>query len=68
MKPTVLVTRRIPRSASERIQKLCEVRLWDSDDAIPREKLLDMIAGVDGLYCLITDQIDEPCWQQLATA
>ncbi len=55
---TVLVTRRIPSPLLERIEADCTVRYWDSDDTIPRAELLDQAAGVDGIYCLITDRID----------
>jgi len=57
-KPKVLVTRRIPQAAFERVQAACEVRHWDSDEAIPRATLLEWIQGMDGLYCLITERID----------
>ena len=57
-KPKVLVTRRIPQIAFERVQQACDVRHWASDDAIPRQTLLEWIQGIDGLYCLITERID----------
>lgn len=57
-KPTVFVTRRLPAAALERLQARCTVRLWDSDDVIPRTELLVRVAGVDGIYCLLTERID----------
>ncbi len=57
-RPKVLVTRRIPQAALERVQAACAVQYWDSDDAIPRQTLLEWIAGKDGLYCLLTERID----------
>ncbi len=57
-KPKVLVTRRIPQAAFARVQAACEVTHWDSDEAISRPTLLAWIAGMDGLYCLITEKID----------
>ena len=59
-KPLVLVTRRIPSPAFDRVQAACTVRHWDDDAPIPRAALLTMAAGVDGIYCLITDRIDAP--------
>ena len=57
-KPKVLVTRRIPQAAFARVQAACDVRHWDSDDAMPRATFLEWIKGMDGLYCLITERID----------
>lgn len=34
------------------------VRLWDSDDPMPRETLLDKVRGATGLLCLLTDRVD----------
>lgn len=57
-KPLVLVTRRIAASALDRIQANCTVRHWDDDAPLPRTELLELAAGVEGIYCLITDRID----------
>lgn len=56
--PKVLVTRRIPQAGLARVKEVCEVRHWDSDEAIPRQTLLEWIAGMDGLYCLLTERVD----------
>ncbi len=55
----VVVTRRIPQAGLQRVQERCDVRHWDEDDAIPRATLLDWIAGAEGLYCLLTERIDD---------
>lgn len=57
-KPTVVVTRRIPAAALAHIEASCLVRYWDQDDPIPRTTLLDWVQTADGLYCLLTEQID----------
>ncbi len=57
--PNVVVTRRIPRAGLERTREVCQVRHWDSDEPIPRETLLEWVAGIDGLYCLLTERIDD---------
>ncbi len=54
----VLITRRIPQSAAERIRSRCTVRQWDSDEPIPPARLREWAQGMDGIYCLITDRID----------
>ncbi|RJQ04934.1 MAG: D-glycerate dehydrogenase [Bacillota bacterium] len=35
-----------------------DLRLWDSDDPIPRRTLLEMARGVTGLLSFLTDRID----------
>jgi lactate dehydrogenase-like 2-hydroxyacid dehydrogenase len=62
--PTVLITRRIPAAAMKRIVAHCnahewDIRHWDSDEVMPRDALLEQVRGVAGLYCLITDRVDE---------
>ncbi|XP_072373095.1 glyoxylate reductase/hydroxypyruvate reductase-like isoform X5 [Scyliorhinus torazame] len=57
----VYVTRRIPREALRLLQDsgICDVKHWDSDDPVPRTELLKGVAGIDGLYCLLTEKIDK---------
>lgn len=57
-KANVVVTRRIPTAALDYLTAHCSVRLWDSDEPIPRATLLEWVAGIDGLYCLLTENID----------
>ncbi|MEW6546023.1 MAG: glyoxylate reductase [Bacillota bacterium] len=58
MKPSVYVTRRIPQAALDLLRSQCQVRIWDSDDPVPRPILLEEVAGCDGLFCLLTERID----------
>lgn len=37
----------------------CDVILWEKPEPIPRSVLLSKIKHVDGIYCLLTDKIDE---------
>ncbi|MEX1021241.1 MAG: D-glycerate dehydrogenase [Litorilinea sp.] len=57
-KATVVVTRRIPAPALAYINEHCTMRLWDSDDSIPRATLLDWVQGSDGILCLLTEAIN----------
>jgi lactate dehydrogenase-like 2-hydroxyacid dehydrogenase len=57
--PLAVVTRRIPAQALEPLREACELRYWDKDDPIPRATLLEWVNGVDGLYCLLTETIDD---------
>ncbi len=59
MKPSVLVTRRIPQPGLDLLAGQCDVDLWDSDLPIPRDVLLQRVADKDGLLCLLTDRIDD---------
>ncbi|NWY06502.1 GRHPR reductase, partial [Nothoprocta ornata] len=36
----------------------CHIEQWDSDDPVPRSELLKKVAGIQGLYCLLTETID----------
>jgi lactate dehydrogenase-like 2-hydroxyacid dehydrogenase len=58
-KPKTVVTRRIPRAGLEMVQQETDLRLWDSDEPIPRATLLEWVQGIDGLYCLLTERIDD---------
>ena len=58
-KPRTVVTRRIPQAGLDLVQQETEVRQWDSDEPIPRATLLEWVQGIDGLYCLLTERIDD---------
>ncbi len=58
-KPHVVVTRRPPGSALEAIEGEAEVWLWEADRPIPGDQLRSAMARADGLYCTLTDTIDE---------
>ena len=49
MKPRVFITIRIPKQTLELIGSKCSVEAWDSEDAIPREMLLQKVGEIDGL-------------------
>ena len=60
MKPKVYVTRQIPDEVLAIIRQTCEVRVWPEGDVPgPRDVLEREITDVEGLYCLLTDQVDE---------
>lgn len=61
----VYVTRNIPDEAMGLLQENCDVRRWDYEhDPVPREVLEREIEDVDGLYCMLTDTIDEALLQK----
>ncbi|XP_067886418.1 glyoxylate reductase/hydroxypyruvate reductase-like isoform X2 [Heterodontus francisci] len=61
----VFVTRRIPKDGLKVLSEsgICNIQQWDSDEPVPKEELLKGIAGAHGLYCLLTDKIDDEVLQ-----
>lgn len=60
MKPKVYITRRIPEDILALIEASCEVRIWsETDTPVPRSILEQEIQAVDGIFCLLTESIDE---------
>jgi len=55
----VLVTRRLPAAALERIEDRCAMTLYDGQGAMPRDRLLAEIAGKAGAITLLTDRVDD---------
>jgi glyoxylate reductase len=58
MTASILVTRRPPGSALEMLDEVADIDLWSEDDVMPRRELLERVVEVDGLYCMLTDQVD----------
>jgi len=58
MKPRVLVTRRLPDAALERLRAAADLDLNTEDRVLTREELLARVRGVHALVCLLTDTID----------
>lgn len=41
------------------VQPPLELDIWDSDDVMPRDKLLEAVrGGCDAIYCMLTDNMD----------
>lgn len=60
MKPKVYITRRIPNEIVQKLEEVCEIRMWnEEEEPVPREVLEKEITDVDGLFCLITESIDK---------
>lgn len=60
MKPKVFITRKIPQEIVEKIEAVCTVDMWEEEDTqIPRDVLENRVQDIDGLFCLITENIDE---------
>jgi glyoxylate reductase len=57
--PIVVATRQLPPKAWNKLTAQAQVVCWESDCPVTREWLLDQIPQADGLYCLLTDRIDQ---------
>lgn len=51
----VLVTRKIPEAGLEMIRAGCGVRLWEEERPMPKERLMERAAGVEGIVCVLSD-------------
>lgn len=58
-KPTVFVTRLIPEAGLKLVTDYCDAEVWEDELPPTRDTLLDRVEGVDGLLCLLTDQVDQ---------
>ncbi|WP_040978558.1 2-hydroxyacid dehydrogenase [Oceanobacillus jeddahense] len=60
MKPNVYITRKLPESIVKKIEEVCRVRMWEEEgQPVPREVLLREAEQADGLFCLLTEEIDQ---------
>lgn len=57
--PAVLVTRRLPQEALDRVDARCDMTLYDGEGAMARAQLLREVAGKAGAITLLTDRVDE---------
>lgn len=60
MKPKVYVTRMIPEDILEKMKKVLDIKVWEETDIpVPREILEREIQEVEGLFCLLTESLDD---------
>lgn len=57
-KPRVFVTRLILDSGMELVRDFCEADIWPYELPPSRQELLKNVHGMEGLLCLLTEQID----------
>jgi glyoxylate reductase len=56
--PYVFVTRDIPDRGLEMVRAFCEADVWMEEKPPAQDVLLKRVIGVEGLLCLLTDQVD----------
>ena len=58
-RPPILVTRRLPAQAMQRLVDRFDVTLHEGEDAMPRDELLRDVAGKVAAVTLLTDKVDD---------
>jgi glyoxylate reductase len=58
-RPPVLITRRLPAAALDRVEAECDLTLYAGEGAMPRDQLLAQVAGKAGAITLLTDRVDD---------
>jgi glyoxylate reductase len=56
--PKVYVTRLIPKAGLELLRGCAQVKVWEDELPPPRDVLSEELKSVEGLLCLLTDEID----------
>lgn len=60
MKPKIYITRKLPDQIVTKLSEICEISMWKEEDIpVPRKVLEREIEEIDGLYCLLTEKIDQ---------
>jgi glyoxylate reductase len=57
-RPNVLVTRPIMDEPMARLRERCDVTVHENDFGIPREELLEVVAGRHALITMLTEKVD----------
>ncbi|XP_049876392.1 glyoxylate reductase/hydroxypyruvate reductase [Pectinophora gossypiella] len=59
-RPQVFVSRSdMPECGIKLLKKECDVKLWSDASPVPRAEFLKSVAGVNGIFCSLTDKIDK---------
>jgi glyoxylate reductase len=58
MKPPILVTRSLPSSVMSRLDAVCDVDRFAGEGTMPRDELVQRLAGKQALVSMVTDTVD----------
>ena len=58
-RPRVFVARRIPDAGLAPVLETCDADVWEDELPPPRDELLRLVAGCDGILTLLTDRVDD---------
>jgi glyoxylate reductase len=56
---TILVTRKLPEEALTILRNAGDLQLWEQDEIIPRQTLLQKVGSATALLCMVTERIDD---------
>src|SRR4029450_5602457 len=56
--PAVLVTRGVPEPVREHLAGRCDLDTWEGEGVMPRQELLERVAGRAGMVAMLTDRVD----------
>jgi glyoxylate reductase len=57
-RPNLLITRPIMAEPLERLEERCDVTVHENEFGIPRDELLQVIAGRDAIVTMLTEKVD----------
>jgi glyoxylate reductase len=57
-RPDVMITRPIMDAPFERLRERCDVTVHENEFGIPREELLEVVAGRDAIVTMLTEKVD----------
>jgi glyoxylate reductase len=55
---TILVTRKLPEEALIILRNVGDLQIWERDEIIPRQTLLQQVGSTTALLCMVTERID----------
>lgn len=62
-KPYVFMTMKVPNEAIQMLEEVAEVRIWEEEDPVPKEILIEEAKKADALYTMVCDPIDDEVLQ-----
>lgn len=62
-KPYVFMTMKVPDEAIQMLEDVAEVHIWEEEDPVPKEILIEEAKKADALYTMVCDPIDEEVLQ-----
>ncbi|MYL56826.1 2-hydroxyacid dehydrogenase [Virgibacillus halodenitrificans] len=64
-KPTIFITRKVPEKLLESYKDVFDFRMWEKEEEpVPRGVLEKEVKQVDGLLCVLSDQVDQSVLNQ----
>ncbi|QDL10594.1 D-glycerate dehydrogenase [Brasilonema octagenarum UFV-E1] len=66
-KPKIFITRRLPTKLDQ-LQEIATIEIWEERQPPPYEVLLEKVKTIDGLLCLLTDEIDQQLIEAAGTS